>query len=146
MLSTYTRMIALIGCLSYLGSAFGYSIVLFPFLYFDEGHPKRDESLEDALNGPGQKQNLEFVTDFLKRFPSEKILIRARTDANECAADQCQVLSKRRALLVEQWLLAHEVNRSQIEKVEWTNASESFGASETMEQSAQNRVVELVHH
>jgi len=107
-------------------------------------HPFAGETLENSLSDfASQKVLLEEATAFLKREPTIHVYVKGYADTAECAHQNCQVLSDRRAQLVYDWLLTHGVNEAQLEGRMGFGNMEPIDFEDTEAQRTRNRRVQF---
>jgi OOP family OmpA-OmpF porin len=112
---------------------------------FREGHPLPGESLLVAAKPPSDV-TLQILRDdliTLTNHPSSRVSIEGFTDNHECSGVECDILSKRRAKLVYDWLVANGVVSTRLEGPEGNGASGAIDYNEKEAGRQRNRRAEL---
>lgn len=113
-------------------------------LLFKEGRPSEGGDLDSAMSDSiaGRKALMSAV-DFLKGNRSVRIEVRGYADSKECEPEACIELTKRRAILVRDWLSARGVSPIQLLMPKWFGSSNPIDFSHSEKQRNNNRRVEL---
>jgi len=114
---------------------------------FQVGEPARASALDSSVKLPGavSLQVLRQTADTLQHYRWLKVKVVGFTDNSECSAlTDCQELSRRRATLVYQWLLAQGVSASQVVAVEARGSDLPIDSNDMEEGRQRNRRVEVV--
>jgi len=88
-------------------------------IFFKPGFPAKDDVLDSSasikpeLFSKIMNENLSLIT----ALPNERVRVIGSTDDTECIGRECIYLSARRALLIEEWLIAHGVSRSRMDPI-----------------------------
>lgn len=119
--------------------------VEFKRIYFPAGRPLESESsanLVEVLDREQMKVLLGLL-ETLKRNPILGANVMGFADKNECLPPECRKLSLRRAKIVFDWLLDHDVHRAQLRGPSGESTDWPLDDGETENGRALNRRVQL---
>lgn len=117
----------------------------FKRIYFLDGRPRKDESINDLPEILDKKQLsvLGQILEALKERPDIGVKVLGFADRNECAPSDCLDLSLRRARIVVDWLLSHGLPSVQLKGPEGMSTSWPLYKDATKEERIFNRRVDF---
>lgn len=121
------------------------SVIDFLSIQFQAGRPRVGDSLDISLKEPvGESLHLlEENAHVITHNPNLTIELVGFTDSQECKLAECGELSRRRANLIYDWLLANGVPNTQLMKSEGKGQDDPVDFNQSEQGRQRNRRVEF---